>query len=271
MQTKQPTKPVDYLTDLDPTIPVDLVLSGGGEKGVGHIALLNQIEELGLTINSISGCSIGAMVGAFYGSGMSPKEILTFFKETSLFRFSWLNPIKPGIFNSEKYKHILKEHIKEDFESLRIPLHLNATNIQQGKTVYFNQGELLYPLLASCAVPLYFNPVKIEDELYSDGGVMDNFPIKPVQQSSYPIIGSYVCKPNQKNKKQLNSIIKISNHANSLLMYAANRYKFEKTYHTYIFPLGHFPALNSKSIGEMYDISTSYLHGEAVELEMKDS
>ncbi len=142
-------------------IPVNLVLSGGAERGVAHIALLEKLEELGIKIKAISGASAGSLVGVLYASGKTPKEILEFFKSTEIFQFSWISLAKPGIFNIEKYATLLEPHIKSTFEELQIPLTVATTNLNKGVTEYFDKGDLLKPILASCAVPGLFNPLEM--------------------------------------------------------------------------------------------------------------
>ncbi|MEM9545198.1 MAG: patatin-like phospholipase family protein [Bacteroidota bacterium] len=255
--------PVTQITELiPPGRKINLVLSGGGVKGVAHIALLEYLEELGVTINAISGSSAGALVGALYCSGLTPKEILAFFKTTPIFRYTWLNPIKAGIFDSEKYALVLEQKIKYRFEDLQIPLTIAATNIEKNKATYFNQGEVTPPLLASCAIPAVFSPVPIEGELYSDGGVMDNFPIRPFLNEGFPIIGSCVCKPEVQSSKDINSILKVTNHTSSLLLYAANAHKFKDTLTTIDFPLGAYGSFDTKKIKRIYQKAREYLQME---------
>ncbi|MEM1216182.1 MAG: patatin-like phospholipase family protein, partial [Bacteroidota bacterium] len=159
--------------------PINLVLGGGGMKGVAHVALLEYLEENQVPICSISGSSVGALVGAMYASGQRPADILYFFRDTPLFRYSWLNPIKGGLFDSDRYLDILKTYVFSDFADLEIPLYVVATNLHQGCPVYFREGDLYQTLLASCAVPGVFCPIEIAGELYSDGAIMDNFPLAP--------------------------------------------------------------------------------------------
>lgn len=141
--------PISKLTDIaNKKEGINLVLSGGGVKGVAHLTLLEYLEELGVTINAISGSSAGALVGALYCSGLSTKEILAFFKTTPIFRYTWLNQRKAGIFDSEKYAVILVNKIKHQFEDLHIPLTITATNIEKNKAVYFEKGDIVRPLLA---------------------------------------------------------------------------------------------------------------------------
>lgn len=238
---------------------IHLVLSGGGAKGVAHIALIELLEEKGININAISGSSAGALVGALYTSGLQTEEILDFFKTTPIFKYTWLNPIKAGIFDSDKYAIVLKDYLKEYFEELTIPVTIAATNITQNKIEYFSTGELIKPLLASCAVPAVFSPIEIAGNLYSDGGVMDNFPIAPFSNQENPIIGSYLGQPVNKSAKALNSIFKVVSHTNVLLMHSANRHKFKSTYATASFPLGVFSGFDAKKVDEIYHAAMEYL------------
>ena len=112
---------------------VNLVLSGGGVKGVAHIAVLEFFIEREIPIKAISGSSAGALVGALYCSGMSPGDILEYFKSTPIFRYTWLNPIKAGIFDSAKYAQVIQKYVENTFEGLRIPIIIAATNIEENE------------------------------------------------------------------------------------------------------------------------------------------
>ena len=244
---------------LNQTESVNLVLSGGGTKGIAHIAVLDLLHEHGIKINAIAGSSAGALVASLFASGNSTQKILEFFRSTPLFRYTWLNFTKAGIFDSNKYEATLHHTISKNFEDLDIPIYVSATNIEEGKVEYFHQGELHFPVIASCAIPAIFSPVEINGTLYADGGIMDNFPITPFIEDDVPIIGSYVCRPASKSKKDLNSILKISNHSNSLLLFAGNRHKFDATAHTFIFPLGNYGPFDTKKIDEIHQKAQDHI------------
>ena len=246
----------EFLKSVD---TVNVVLSGGGSKGIAHLALLDLLIHHNININSIAGSSSGALVASLFASGNSISDILEFFRSTPLFKYTWLNFTKAGIFDSSKYEQTLDGTISKTFEELQIPIHLAATNIEKGEIEYFNKGELHFPVIASCAVPAIFSPVEINGTLYSDGGIMDNFPIAPILHEEIPIIGSYVCKPTLKSKKELSSILKITNHSNSLLLYAGNEYKFQDTDYTLIFPLGDYGTFDTKKTDEMYNLAQEYV------------
>ncbi|WP_440121494.1 patatin-like phospholipase family protein [Tenacibaculum sp. Ill] len=253
---------LEKIKNLDTNVPINLVLSGGAEKGVAHIALLEKLEELNIKINAISACSSGSLVGSMYASGMRPKEILNFFKTTEIFQFTWITIAKPGIFNSSNYARLIKDKIKPTFEELEIPLTVSTTNLNKGTTEYFHDGELLKPVLASCALPGLFNPVKINDMLYSDGGIIDNFPTNPFKDSEYPIVGSYVVYPSEKTSEELNTTLKVLAHTSKLLMLSSEEHKFFKTYATICFPLGEFSGFSTKEVDAIYKTAKEYINGK---------
>lgn len=250
---------VKKLEELPANSAVNLVLSGGGEKGVAHLAMLKKIEQLNLRLASISGCSAGAIVGAMYASGTSLDDIFNFFKQTEMFKLSWMTFSKPGLFNTNKYKTRLEGNMAADFSDLKIPLHVNTTNIQNGNSYYFSKGTLIDKVLASCAIPGFFNPVEIDGELHSDGGVLDNFPVKPFVDSDIPVVGSYVNLPSYKNRKSLNTTIKVAIHAMKLKSFASEQIKFFDTYYTACFPLGGYSIFSQKKISLILKDAESFL------------
>ena len=241
---------------------IHLVLGGGGVKGVAHIALLEFLESKNIRIHKMSGSSAGALVGALYASGVSTELMLDFFKTTPLFKYSWLNPFKGGLFDSYKYEKYLNDYLPELFEGLEIPLIVTAVNLQSGKPRYFNYGKLLPAVLASCAVPAIFSPIEIDGFLYTDGGVMDNFPIEPFLKDSKMLVGSYVSKPPMESKQSLDSIVKVSQHANALLLHSANEHKFDLVDLMIDFPLSDFGTFDLKSIDDIYQKAKQYLESK---------
>lgn len=234
--------------------PFGLVLSGGAVKGIAHIAFLERLAELGIKPNVISGSSAGALIGAFYCNGVPFPEILNWFKETPLFNYRALSAAKPGIFDTDKYGTSIKGLLPATFEELSIRLIVTTTALCEGKVKYFSSGELIKPLLASCSIPLFFSPIVIDGEMYIDGGVMDNFPIDPLKK--YPdldVIGSYVITPNNKNAEDLNTSLKVSNHAYSLLLHAASDYKLSSIKKTINFPFANYSALKQSQIQPIYE------------------
>ncbi len=170
-----------------------LVLSGGAARGFAHLGVLKALEENGLKPDIISGVSAGAIAGAFYADGYSPEEILEIYSGKNFFEFVMITIPKTGLFRLSGMKKILNKYLRaKKFEDLKIPLVITATNLTEGTTVYFRQGMLVDAILASSAVPLLFEAVKINNELYIDGGITNNLPADPIINDCRKLIGVYV-------------------------------------------------------------------------------
>ncbi len=176
-------------------IKIGLVLSGGGARGFAHLGLLKALDELKVKIAAISGVSAGAIFGALYAAGKTPDEVLGLAKNNSYFGLSNLLWRKEGLFSLDVIRDSLSEHIPEDsFGSLKIPLFVNATDFLNNKIIFFSQGELINPVIASASVPVVFKPIKGANTKLVDGGLLNNFPIEPLVKSCDKIIGSHVNK-----------------------------------------------------------------------------
>ena len=170
---------------------IGVALSGGGAKGIAHLGVLKALEEYGIKIDIISGVSVGAIIGALYADGHSTEEINTFFQKNSLFQMVSFNlPKNGGLANTDRFKNQLGSMLRaKTFEELNIPLIINATELNAGKNVYFQSGELLSCVIASASVPVFFNPTNIDGKLYVDGGMFCNLPASILKEDCEIVIG----------------------------------------------------------------------------------
>ena len=178
---------------LDKKYKIGLVLSGGGTRGFAHLGVIQALNEAGIFPDVISGTSAGAIVGVLYADGYSPREILTLLNCDS--RFDFMRPALPreGLLQINGIIKILKTSLRsKKFSDLKIPLFVSATDLNNGKVVYFSEGDLFEPVIASASIPVLFQPVKINDISYVDGGVLDNLPIGPIENQCSITIGSFV-------------------------------------------------------------------------------
>ena len=172
---------------------IGLVLSGGGARGFAHLGVIQALNENNIYPDVVSGTSAGAIVGALYADGYSPSEILNIFNSTS--RLHYIRPAVPraGLFQISGIIEILKKNLRaRSFSELKIPMFVCATDLNNGKAVYFSDGELMNPIIASASIPVLFNPVIIGNIHYVDGGVLDNLPVKPVENICTALVGSFV-------------------------------------------------------------------------------
>ena len=171
---------------------IGLVLSGGGIKGVAHIGAIKALEEHGLYPTHISGSSAGAVVGAFYSANYTPEEMLAFFKVTPLFNLSRFSFRKPGFIDTDNFYNDFKKYFPVDnFNALQKKLYITTVDMLNGKIKVFEKGELIRAFLASAAFPGIFSPVDIGGGMFADGGILDNFPIAPLNGVFDKIIGVY--------------------------------------------------------------------------------
>ncbi|MEN9919656.1 MAG: hypothetical protein RL662_2092 [Bacteroidota bacterium] len=167
-----------------------LSLSGGGARGFAHLGVIKALEEYGIAPDIIAGTSAGAFAGALYASGNSPDEILRFFEKKVFKTFAELTIPKTGIFKTDRFKKFLKEHIKvQTFEELKTPMRIIATDLVNGVSVCFDKGPVIPAVMASCAYPIIFTPVKIENNHYTDGGLFKNFPVSTIRDDCQTVIG----------------------------------------------------------------------------------
>lgn len=167
-----------------------LALSGGGVKGFAHAGALKALEEFGYKPDIISGTSAGAVAGALYVAGYSPKEICDLFKNKSFSNFTNITIPTSGLFSPAKFVDFLKQKITySNIEDLPIPMRIVATDLDAGKIKVFTEGSLVERVMASATVPVVFPPTVIDDVHYVDGGIFCNFPVDVIRQDCEKVIG----------------------------------------------------------------------------------
>lgn len=167
-----------------------LALSGGGARGFAHPGALKAIEDFGLKPEIISGTSAGALAGVLYADGYAPEEILKLFVGKDFREFADLQVPVAAIFGMSGFRRFLKKHLHAgNFEDLSIPLKVVVTNLDEGKSAVFDTGPLIDAVIASCSIPILFNPVVIDGVNYVDGGIFKNFPVSTIRSLCDQIIG----------------------------------------------------------------------------------
>ena len=161
---------------------VSLILSSGGARGLAHIGVIQWLEEHGYAIRSISGCSIGALVGGVYAAGkldvftgwvraITKKDIL------KLLDISFGSS---GMVKGEKIIKTLKDLVGDQLiEDLPITYTAVAADITNEKEIWLNEGPLFDAIRASISLPLFFTPARLNDVELLDGGILNPVPIAP--------------------------------------------------------------------------------------------
>jgi len=161
---------------------VSLVLGSGGARGYAHIGVIEELEKNGYVIESISGSSMGALIGGLYACGKLQEykewvlglDILDIAK---LLDFSFLSG---GMMQGDKVFRKIQEMVGEvNIEDLPIKYTAVATDLVKQKEVWLQKGDLLDAIRASIAIPTIFTPKKINNRYLIDGGVLNPLPIAP--------------------------------------------------------------------------------------------
>lgn len=207
---------------------VGICLSGGGALGYAHIGVLQALEDCDIYPDIISGSSMGSIIGLGYAAGKSPQEMLQLIKNDKLYRItSLINFSVPfwktaGLSNQASLKKLVGELCAENtFESLKKPFYVCVSNLSKGEIEYISAGNRMNEwIAASSSIPGIFSATKINDELYVDGGLMNNMPAQPLKEKCDVIIGSDVL-PHSSVKKKMKmqnvfvSSVRIMEHVNS--------------------------------------------------------
>lgn len=161
---------------------VSLVLGSGGARGMAHIGVIRWLEAHGYQIQSISGTSIGALVGGIYAAGkldafekwmlkMDKVDIL------GLLDLAWQ---RNGLVKGDKLMKSLAKLVGDvQIKDLPITFTAVATDIARQREVWLQSGRLLDAIRASISLPLFFTPYPLNGVDLMDGGVLNPVPIAP--------------------------------------------------------------------------------------------
>ena len=170
---------------------IAVVLGGGGLKGFAHIGVLRALAESGLTPDVVAGTSIGAMIAAAYVGGMpldAMAERATSLRKSDLFRLNHLGMLmermrSPSIYLGEPLRELVDSVApKGTFEELPLELLVNTVDLELGTPIVWGlpglrDVQVADAVYASCALPGYFPPGRVNGRLCTDGGVIDNLPV----------------------------------------------------------------------------------------------
>jgi NTE family protein len=182
--------------DKGPAVPaarlgVGLALGGGFARGFAHLGVLQVFEQHQIPISHIAGTSVGSILGAAYASGAPLSRIIETcrtlrFRDIARWRVSRL-----GLASNSRLGGLIERVFdSRQFEDLRIPLAVVATDLASGEPVVFTQGNLVDAIRASCAFPGLFEPVEIGTRCLADGGLVAPVPTRAARNlGAAPVIG----------------------------------------------------------------------------------
>lgn len=170
-----------------------LALGSGGSRGVAHIGFLQALEEEGIRADCVSGCSMGAIIGACYCAGVpleTIKEKVVGLKLSHVAALN-VNPIRAnGLFRFTKARKLLETYIppQTTFQDLKIPFVCVATDLVAGVTVELKEGNVIDAILASSSIPGAFVPQTIDGKMLIDGGVLERVPTSELKELGAEVV-----------------------------------------------------------------------------------
>lgn len=171
---------------------VALVLGSGGARGLAHIGAIEALEQRGYTITSIAGCSMGALIAGMYAAGQlqEAKEWFLHIDEPYIWRMADINLFSGN--SLVKGERIIQEIQKivpdRPIEQLNIPCAIVAADMISSEEVIFRTGSLFQAVRASISIPLFFQPVQMEQRLLIDGGVLNPLPLNIITRTQGDIL-----------------------------------------------------------------------------------
>lgn len=167
-----------------------VAFSGGGAKAAAHCGALQAMKEYGIQPEVVSGTSAGALVAVLYASGFTPKQMVETFQGLNFFK-DIVTPHVPkgGLFDSRPLLELIRKKLPYSrMEELPIPTYIVASDIEHGVPKLFTKGEIAPRVVASCSIPVIFQPICINGVHYIDGGAFQNLPVSAIRQKCEKVI-----------------------------------------------------------------------------------
>jgi NTE family protein len=244
--------------DQKPRAKIGLVLEGGGALGLAHIGVLQWLYEHHVPVDLVAGTSMGGLVGGIYATGRTPDQIQELiqnvdwdqalsgqlpFRDLSYRRkedaiefptrleFGLRKGIQlPAGFNAGQQVSFILDHVAlpyseiKSFNDLPTPFACVATDLTTSKQHVFHDGSLSLALRATMSLPGIFTPVRSGNNLYADGGLLNNLPVDVAQSMGAQLTVAVYLQASTFNPKQPLNTFSVLGQSLSVMI-AANELK----------------------------------------------
>lgn len=170
---------------------IGLALGGGAARGFAHVGVIQVLEEAGIRPSLVSGTSAGSLVAALYASGKTGAQLQTIaetMEEATIADWT-LQVFTRGALRGEALaKYVNAQVGQKPIEALPMPLGIVATDLNSGNDIVFQRGDTGTAVRASSAVPAIFQPVKIGNHEYVDGGLVSPVPVRAARKMGAELI-----------------------------------------------------------------------------------
>lgn len=168
---------------------IGLALGGGAARGFAHIGVIQVLEEQGIKVDLVAGTSAGSLVAALYASGKNGRELGALAQgmdETAI--TDWAFPGRALIRGEALARYVREQTGGKSIEQMKLPLGIVATDLDSGAALLFQRGDPGVAVRASSAVPAVFQPVKIGNREYVDGGLVSPVPVRFARQMGADLV-----------------------------------------------------------------------------------
>jgi NTE family protein len=158
---------------------IGLALGGGAARGFAHIGVIQVLEENGIKVDLVAGTSAGSLVASLYASGRTGKEMQALAEGMDEGAITdWSFPLR-GLIRGEALARFIRDKTGgKGIEQMALPLGIVATDLSDGSSILFRSGDTGTAVRASSAVPAVFQPVRIGQREYVDGGLVSPVPVR---------------------------------------------------------------------------------------------
>lgn len=164
---------------------VALALGSGGARGLAHIGVIEELERQGFEITSVSGSSMGSLIGGFYAMGRLNvyTDWICSLKKKDVYSLMDVTLSQSGLLKGERVLNKMKELIPDMLiEEMNIPFSAVATEIISHEEVVFSRGSFYTAARASIAIPAIITPFTAGNKIFVDGGLLNPVPVNHVKR-----------------------------------------------------------------------------------------
>ena len=158
---------------------IGLALGSGSARGWAHIGVIRALEEEGIRPAIVCGSSIGALVGGAYAADCLD-ELEAWVRDLGVWDVVRLLDVKlaGGLIEGKNLMESIEKQIAGvNIDRLRIPYAAVATDLENGREIWLQEGDLLKAIRASIALPGLFSPSRVGKRWLIDGGITNPVPV----------------------------------------------------------------------------------------------
>ncbi|MEZ4357139.1 MAG: patatin-like phospholipase family protein [Eubacteriales bacterium] len=211
-------------------IKIGLALGAGAARGFAHIGVIKALNENNIPIDMVSGCSMGAFIGALYVTGSDLDmlaNLISIYGMNKIRDFSFNN--KQGIIKGEKAETLIRLLTKnKTFKETSVPFTCVAVRLRDGKLKVFDKGKIYDAVRASISMQGIFLPKDINGELYVDGAIVERVPVQTVKSMGADMVIGVDVSYRGEDQKSPKNVMQLMQQAMNIMSYEIAKSKMYK-------------------------------------------